>query len=236
VLTKLSVLIIGLSASVLLNVDAQRTLLDYERIEAAAFQEIYSFGNHIITASTDYDVDPHLIAAVLYVEKTQYVLDDWLRLRDRIESWTMELRIIRNSVIEWADLSTGYCRIKPSFAIATRAYLTKTPRYPSLSEEDIDPVNYGNDPAISIRIMAASLRVFMTMWEQAGHDISDKAGILATLYNIGYERSEPNDSPQNGGSIYPVVINGRLKRHASFGDRVDAVIAESRLVRELFEM
>ena len=41
-------------------------------------------------------------------------------------------------------------------------------------------------------------------WKDAGFDISNKPEILATLYNIGFAHSIPNDNPQVGGAVIPI--------------------------------
>ena len=40
----------------------------------------------------------------------------------------------------------------------------------------------------------------MTQWQRAGFDISDRPEILATLFNIGFAHSKPDENPQVGGS------------------------------------
>ncbi len=45
-----------------------------------------------------------------------------------------------------------------------------------------------------------------TQWQHAGFPITNRPDILSTLYNIGFERSIPNASPQVGGAA--IAING----------------------------
>ncbi|MBP9701469.1 MAG: hypothetical protein KBD47_00625 [Candidatus Pacebacteria bacterium] len=47
----------------------------------------------------------------------------------------------------------------------------------------------------------------ITQWLREGVDISKRPEILATLYNIGFKNSEPNDDPQTGGAEY--IIDGK---------------------------
>jgi hypothetical protein len=44
------------------------------------------------------------------------------------------------------------------------------------------------------------LKELLSQWQKAGFDISDRPEIASTLYNIGFEHSHPNASPQVGGS------------------------------------
>jgi hypothetical protein len=40
------------------------------------------------------------------------------------------------------------------------------------------------------------LWILRSHWRYAGHPIDDRPEILATLYNLGYERSEPKPDPR----------------------------------------
>jgi len=44
----------------------------------------------------------------------------------------------------------------------------------------------------------------VTQWYRDGKDISNRPEILATLYNIGFKNSEPNDDPQTGGAEFTI--------------------------------
>jgi hypothetical protein len=54
----------------------------------------------------------------------------------------------------------------------------------------------------------------ITQWQRSGFDISHRPEILATIYNIGFNGSKPNDDPQMGGSELEIGGNkysfGRL--------------------------
>jgi hypothetical protein len=47
---------------------------------------------------------------------------------------------------------------------------------------------------------ALYIKELATEWKKAGFDISNKPEILGTLFNIGFEHSTPNASPQSGGA------------------------------------
>lgn len=47
---------------------------------------------------------------------------------------------------------------------------------------------------------AIYMKQVITQWQKAGYNISDKAGILGTLFNIGYTHSKPKSNPQIGGA------------------------------------
>jgi len=47
-----------------------------------------------------------------------------------------------------------------------------------------------------LAIASQMLWNFQQQWRKAGHPIDDRPEILATLYNIGYERSHPHGAPR----------------------------------------
>jgi hypothetical protein len=48
----------------------------------------------------------------------------------------------------------------------------------------------------NLRLAALMIRVLQFQWREAGYPIYDRPDILATLYNIGYERSYPHAEPK----------------------------------------
>jgi hypothetical protein len=50
------------------------------------------------------------------------------------------------------------------------------------------------------------MRQVEAQWAHAGYDISDRPEIIATLYNLGFNRSIPKANAQAGGA--PITING----------------------------
>lgn len=49
------------------------------------------------------------------------------------------------------------------------------------------------------------LRQFYAQWERAGYDISHRPEALATLFNIGFQKSKPKANPEAGGSSFKVA-------------------------------
>ncbi len=50
------------------------------------------------------------------------------------------------------------------------------------------------------------MRMVSVQWAHAGYDISENPGVLATLYNLGFNRSIPKENPAPGGA--PITVNG----------------------------
>ncbi len=61
-------------------------------------------------------------------------------------------------------------------------------------------------------------------WKVAGFDISNKPGVIATLFNLGFEHSEPKANPQIGGAA--IDINGTTY---SFGGLAESFYNSSEL-------
>jgi hypothetical protein len=49
------------------------------------------------------------------------------------------------------------------------------------------------------------MRQVITQWKASGFDISNRPEVLATLYNLGFNRSIPKENPGAGGA--PIIIN-----------------------------
>ena len=67
-------------------------------------------------------------------------------------------------------------------------------------------------------------------WENAGFPIADRPEILATLWNLGFEKSKPNAAPKSGGA--PIDIDGTTY---SFGALAGAFYYSDELV-EIFPL
>lgn len=55
----------------------------------------------------------------------------------------------------------------------------------------------------------------MLQWKRAGYDISDRPDILFTLFNVGFQASQPKPDPRCGGSH--INIDGRLYTFGAVG-------------------
>lgn len=56
----------------------------------------------------------------------------------------------------------------------------------------------------------------MRQWAGSGYPLDDKPGVIATLYNIGFQHSDPNPNPQLGGTA--ISIGGKLYSFGSLGE------------------
>ncbi|MDQ5957473.1 MAG: hypothetical protein QG614_448 [Patescibacteria group bacterium] len=61
-----------------------------------------------------------------------------------------------------------------------------------------------HDHYYSYLYAALYIKELATSWQKAGYDISDRPEIIATLYNIGFAKSNPKPNPEVGGAIIDV--------------------------------
>ncbi|MFN5418506.1 MAG: hypothetical protein ACK5B9_15720 [Flavobacteriia bacterium] len=76
----------------------------------------------------------------------------------------------------------------------------------------------GNEQSLQVRRLLQSKNHFYsylytallikqvcTQWKNAGHDISKRPEIIATLYNLGFKKSIPKSNPEVGGSSFSIA-------------------------------
>lgn len=73
--------------------------------------------------------------------------------------------------------------------------------------ERIKRLTNEKDHTYSYLYAALYLKQIMTAWKGAGYDISDRPEIVATVYNLGFTKSNPNANPQVGGA--EIDLNGQ---------------------------
>ncbi len=126
-----------------------------------------------------------------------------------------------------SNLSYGVTGIKESTAIKIENYLKDPKSYYYLGAEyagllDYDSLSaYNNqiNDTMSIRLQrlvqfknhyysylytAVFLKQMRTQWLKAGFPIDDRPEILASLFNLGFQRSIPKKNPSVGGSNYMI--------------------------------
>lgn len=72
--------------------------------------------------------------------------------------------------------------------------------------ERIKRLTNDKDHYYSYLYAALYLKEIMTAWEKSGYSISDRPEIIATVYNLGFQKSNPNPDPKVGGA--PIDLNG----------------------------
>lgn len=65
----------------------------------------------------------------------------------------------------------------------------------------MDRITNTKDPYYSYLYVGLYMRQIEAQWAKSGYDIHNNAGIMATLYNLGFYYSRPNANPTIGGSV-----------------------------------
>ena len=121
--------------------------------------------------------------------------------------------------------SYGPAQIKPEFA--ERVIMNDT----SNNFPGIRKMSNGKDKRAKIyqeimknpeKIMAVAYNQFINQWDKARKkdrsiaDISQNIGVLATLFNLGFDKSKPKANPKKGGSK---SASGRKQHHLEHGQK-----------------
>lgn len=152
-------------------------------------------------------VTSRLLAAMLIGEQIR-LFDS---KREAFKKWISPLKILVNET----KISLGVMGIKEETAIKIENYLKDKqsvyylgPEYEHMldfSTNDVAQERYNrltrsDNHAYPYLYAAIYLRQVMQQWKKSGYDISDRPGILATLFNLGFTVSVPKPDPKIGGS------------------------------------
>lgn len=152
-------------------------------------------------------VEPRLIAGCLIGEQIRLFNSK----REMFKKYLGPVKVLSVQ----SQFSYGVNGIKDFTAQAVEAHLKDRnsefymgPHYEHLLDFETDDhvgerykrlVDYQNH-LYSYIYTACILKQSMLQWKRAGHDISNRPDILFTLFNVGFEQSEPKADPVCGGS------------------------------------
>ncbi len=173
----------------------------------------------ILRAASEADIDARVLASVIAIEQLRLFFSD----RAIFEKIFNPLKIlgVQN------NMSWGVVGIKEKTAETVENNLkdTSSPFYPGdkyshmldFKTEDINKERYEKitDPHnrfYSYLYASLLFREVQTQWTKAGFPIDKNPGVLATLFNIGFNNSNPKPDPQIGGA--EIDMNGKME---SFG-------------------
>lgn len=168
-------------------------------------------------------VDARLIAAVVIPEQIRFFTSE----REVFKRYFEPLKILGSL----SQFSLGVSGIKQETARKVEEY-AKDPSSPFYSGPDAARLLAYNDPIsqdaelfnrltddknhyYSYLYTAIYLKEIMAQWERAGFDISNDANAVVTLFNIGFENSNPNPTPQAGGAS--ITVGGRSYAFGQLG-------------------
>lgn len=164
-------------------------------------------------------VEPRLIVACLVGEQIRL-------FNSNRESYKRYMGPLKMLALE-NHLSYGVTGIKNGTALMIESYLKQktSPFYPGEKYEmllDYDStINYASsvNDTLNVRLQrlvqwenhyysylytALYLRQINAQWEKAGFPIDNRPEILASLFNLGFQRSVPKKNPAVGGSVYKI--------------------------------
>lgn len=174
-------------------------------------------------AAHDAGVPARLIVTQLVVEQLRLFNSE----REAYKQFFQPLKILGSQT----QFSWGVMGIKEETAILTETYLksSSSPFYLGASYEhlldfstttDIKNERFvrmtdQHDHYYSYLYAGIFLKQIMTQWEKAGFPINDKPDIIATLYNLGYSKSQPHANPESGGA--QITVSGTSYSFGSLG-------------------
>jgi hypothetical protein len=186
-------------------------------------------------AAIEVNIDPRLIVAQLVPEQLRLFHSN----RELFKNYFAPLKVLGNQ----NQFSWGIMGIKKDTAVLIEQYSIDptSPFYPGRKyehlldfktnnpgQERFERITDEKDHYFAYIYVALYLREIIQQWQSSGYDIKDRPDILATLYNIGFTHSRPNDHPLSGGSS--IEISGKTY---SFG-RLAGEFYYSDQLRDLF--
>lgn len=154
------------------------------------------------------DIQPRLLVSVAIVEQIRL----YYTQRELFETVFKPLKILANA----NKMAWGVMSIKEKTAIQTEDYLRDTTstfylgdKYISLldfptgvdkTKERYNRLTDGHNHSYSYLYGALIIKEIQTQWEKTGYNIKYRPEIIATLFNTGFNNSEPKENPTVGGS------------------------------------
>ncbi len=171
------------------------------------------------------DVSSRLIISMIAVEQLRFFYSE----REVFKQVFAPLKLLGNQT----QFSWGVAGIKEETAKQVEAHLKdKTSSYYlgsayetyldfktiKTDQERFERITDSKDRYFAYLYTALYLKQFIASWQKAGFDIANKPEILATLYNIGFTNSRPNEDPKVGGA--EIEINNTIYSFGRLGGEV----------------
>lgn len=168
----------------------------------------------IIAAAADAGIHPRLIIGGVIGEQFRF----FTGLRNAFKSYFEPLKIFGRL----SKFSYGIAGLKPDTVRKIESNLVNTDstfyigkdyerfaiytdREQSLSDDpQLARITDAKSNYYSYLYVGLFMRQVTQQWSNAGHDISNNPGVLATLYNLGFNRSIPKPNPRIGGAVITV--------------------------------
>jgi hypothetical protein len=199
----------------------------------ALMKEVFTRDEAVIKKSaSDAHVSPRLILSCVIGEQFRF----FNNRRDSFKSYFEPLKILASL----SNTSFGIAGLKPK-TIGQIEDNLKNPKsnfYLGLDMEHIvdykdgvdvesermNRITNSKDPYYSYLYVGLYIKEVVAQWKKAGYDVSYNAGVIGTLYNLGFYYSIPKSNPEIGGSV--ININNV---DYTFGDIADEFYYSSEL-------
>ncbi len=185
-------------------------------------KEIFTRDQDIINrAANDSGMSPRLILGGVMGEQLRFFSSK----RESFKQYFEPLKILASL----SQFSYGIAGLKPETVAKidenlknpkSNFYLGKDMEHLADYGDGVDPtaerfsrITNAKDPYYSYLYVGLFMRQAEMQWANAGYPIDGRPDVLATLYNLGFNRSIPKPNPASGGA--PIMINGV---EYSFGD------------------
>jgi len=161
------------------------------------------------------DVSPRLIASVVIPEQIRFFTSE----REVFKRYFEPLKILGSM----SKFSLGVSGIKQETAenVEKHSLDENSPFYPgekysklisyesqeNKNEQLFNRLTDEKNHYYSYLYTAIFIKEILMQWENAGYDISENSEIVATIFNIGFNASNPNPNPQVGGATIKVGGN-----------------------------
>ncbi len=168
--------------------------------------------DHINEAAKLAGVQPRLLLSVAIVEQLRL----YYTQRELFEKFFKPLKILANA----NKMAWGVMSIKEKMAIQTEDYL-KDPNssfYPGDAYNKLldfpdgvdknklryDRLTDNHNHYYSYLYGSLIIKELESQWKKAGYDLTYRPEIIATLFNIGFDKSQPKEEPVVGGSTIEI--------------------------------
>jgi len=185
---------------------------------------LYKDNSVINEVSKQTGVSSRLIAATVVPEQLRWFTDD----REYFKKMFEPLKVLGVA----ANMTYGIGGFHPDTAKRVEQYTTDTNSpfyagdgmaslvaYPSVENphdgNTLSRLSDSKDHYYSYLYVALFIKEITNQWAKTGYDISNRPDVIATLYNIGFDKSTPKSDPQIGGST--ITVNGTKYSYGELG-------------------
>ncbi len=174
--------------------------------------------------SKETGVSERMIVAVVIPEQIRFFTAE----REVFKRYFEPLKILGSL----SQFSLGVSGIKQETAVLIERYandpfspfypgagMDRLITYPAGTEHNTELYNRLTDPKnhyYSYLYTALFIKEIQSHWKREGFDIQGTPGVVVTLFNIGFQASNPNGAPVTGGA--PVTIGGNVYTFGEVGE------------------